>query len=333
MVSRRPFAPVWWARSGLAQTLVGSWRVHRPRPALRLERWETLDGDFVRLHLGDGREGAPTVLVLHGLEGSVDSAYVRELAWRTRAAGWNFAALEFRSCGGELNRLLRSYHSGETGDLDFVVAELSRRIAGAPLFAVGYSLGANVLLKWLGERGDAVPGCVRAAAAVSAPYDLEICAEQCDLRYGGAIARSFLRTLIPKALAKAAQFPGALDADAVRRCRTFRSFDDLVTAPLHGFADACEYWRTQSCAQFLPAVRRPSLLISAADDPLVPARVWPRAQVQASPWLHEEFSPRGGHAAFVAGGWPLRARRWAEGRVLEWFAQQLEGGAGAPPPG
>ncbi len=300
---------------------------------MRLERWETADGDFVRMHFDDARVGAPTVLVLHGLEGSVDSTYVRELAWRTHEAGWNLAALEFRSCGGEPNLAQRSYHSGETGDLDFVIERLEERAGGAPLFVVGYSLGANVLLKWLGERGELVPAFVRAAAAVSAPFDLEVCAEQCDRRYGGAITRAFLRTLIPKALAKAEQFPGIIDADAVRRCRTFRRFDDLVTAPLHGFADAREYWRSQSCAQFLPAIRRPALLISAADDPLVPGRVWPRDHVEASPWLHAEFSPRGGHVAFLAGRWPLLARRWAEGRALAWFAEHVDESTAAPAPG
>ena len=328
MVSKLPFAPVWWARSGLAQTLLGTRQPWRGLP-LQLERWETPDGDFVRMHFDDARPGAPTVLVLHGLEGSVDSPYVRELAWGARQRHWNVAALEFRSCGGEPNRALRCYHSGETGDLDFVVGRLEARQAGAPLLVVGYSLGANVLLKWLGERGDGAPKCVRAAAAVSAPFDLEVCSLQCDRRYGGAIARTFLRTLIPKALAKAERFPGVLDAEAVRRCRTFRSFDDLVTAPLHGFADGLDYYRSQSCAQFLPTIRRPVLLVNAADDPLVPGRVWPHAHLAGSPWLHAEFSPRGGHAAFFAGRWAMFARRWAEGRVLSWFAEQIAERGGA----
>src|SRR5690606_439528 len=177
--------------------------------------------------------------------------------------------------GGEPNRQLRSYHSGETTDLQFVLSRLFA-LGHAPLFVVGYSLGANVLLKWFGELGDAVPvpAPVLAAAAVSAPFDLGVCAAQCDVRYGGLITRSFLRTLIPKALAKAAQFPGVIDAAAVRRCRTFAAFDTLVTAPLHGFTDNEHYWRTQSCAQFLAGIRRPTLLVNAADDPLVPERVW-----------------------------------------------------------
>ncbi len=315
------FRPVWWAPTGLLQSAAGTVGAGAAPPALRLERWPTPDGDFVRVHRGQVVAGAPTVLVLHGLEGSVASPYVGEWARLACAQGWGIAALEFRSCGGEPNRLLRSYHSGETGDLDCVVGRLAAEGAG-PLCIVGYSLGGNVLLKWLGERGERAPAVLRAAAAVSAPFDLARCAERCDTRYGGAIARRFLRTLIPKAIEKARRFPGAYDPAAVARCRTFRAFDDLVTAPVHGFRDAAHYWATQSCASFLPAIAVPTLLLNAADDPLVPAAAWPHAAVAGSPWLEAEFLPRGGHVAFLDGGWPWRPRRWAERRVLAHFARR-----------
>lgn len=315
------FRPVWWAPTGLLQTIAGSVSAGGVWPALQLERWQTADGDFVRVHRRQGAREAPTVLVLHGLEGSVASPYVGEWARLAAALDWGLAVLEFRSCGGEANRLLRSYHSGETGDLDFVVERLLAE-GVHPLCIVGYSLGGNVLLKWLGERGERAPAALRAAAAVSAPFDLARCAEQCDTRYGGAIARRFLRTLIPKALEKAQRFPGAFDAAAVAKCRTFRAFDDLVTAPVHGFRDAAHYWATQSCAQFLPAIAVPTLLLNAADDPLVPASVWPHAAVAASTWLDAEFLPHGGHAAFLDGGWPWRPRRWAEQRVLTHFTRK-----------
>lgn len=317
-----PFAPSFWGRSGLVQTALAA--VGRPpTPAPRLERWDTPDGDFLRVHTWAGAPGRPRVLLLHGLEGGVASRYVGEFARLLAPIGWTLVLLEFRSCG-EPNRLLRSYHSGETGDLAFVVAELLRRDPTTPLFAVGFSLGGNVLLKWLGEVGDRAPAPLCAAAAVSPPFDLEVAARACDRRAGGAIARHFLRTLVPKAIAKARRFPQVLDEAAVRRCRSFAAFDDLVTAPLHGFASAVDYWRSSSCAQFLSAIRKPTLVIAAGDDPLVPAQVWPRAAMAASPVLVGAFSPHGGHCAFAGGGPPWRPRRWAEAEVLRFFAAHVD---------
>jgi predicted alpha/beta-fold hydrolase len=316
------FRPVWWAPTGLLQTVAGG-HVGPPLGAmpteLALERWDTPDGDFVRMHLSPTRDDKPWVLALHGLEGSVQSVYVQTLAAAAITQGWNFACMEFRSCGGEPNRLLRSYHSGETDDLVFVVDRLIRERGAKRLGVVGWSLGGNVLLKWLGEEGHRLPDAVRAAAAVSAPFDLALCAAACDLRHGGLFARYFLRSLIPKTVEKAVRFPGRLDPAAVRRCRTFRQFDDLVTGPVHGFHGAADYWDTQSCARFLRSIRRPTLLLNAADDPLVPVAAWPTEDVDRSSWLRGELLPRGGHVAFLSQqGW-WRPRRWAEGRVMRWL--------------
>lgn len=324
-LARTPFRCAWWARSGLLQTLAAM-RSSAPAQALTTEVWPTSDGDELRVHFAAGAatdERAPLVLLLHGLEGSRHSAYAREMANGVVARGWRFAVLEFRSCGGVLNRARRTYHSGETTDVAFVVARLAARFATAPLCAIGYSLGANVLLKWLGEVGERAPANLLAAAAVSCPYDLAVCAAQCDARYGGAIARHFLRTMIPKALAKERQFPGYCDVGAVRRCRTFRAFDGLVTAPVHGFRDAEHYWRTQSSAQFLPAIRRPVVLLSAVDDPLCRPEALPRAVAAASPFLVAQFPERGGHVGFVHGGAPWRPRRWVEAQALRFFALHL----------
>lgn len=313
-----PFRPAWWAPTGLLQTLAGQRRGAAP-PSFRSEVWPTPDGDELRVHFVDVPDASrPTVLLLHGLEGSRESAYVAEAAARTAAAGWRFCVLEFRSCGGVLNRARRTYHSGETTDTALVAAGLRERFPGAPLFVLGYSLGANVLLKWLAERGADSP--VTAAAAISPPFDLDACSRQCDSRYGGAIARRFLRTLVPKAIAKERQHPGLYDVDAVRRCRTFRAFDDLVTAPTHGFEDAEHYYRTQSCGPLLPAIRRPALVIAAADDPLSRPEVIPRATLADSEYLTGVLPGRGGHVAFVAGGTPWRPRRWAEALALRFFA-------------
>ena len=306
----------------MVQTLAGM-ATRSPTPSWRTEVVPTPDGDEVRLQHADAPQPtAPRVLLLHGLEGDRRSPYARHTAALANARGWHCTVLEFRSCGGVLNRARRTYHSGETSDLAHIVAQLHARATG-PLFALGVSLGANVLLKWLGEVGGNAAASLLAAAAISPPFDLEVCARQCDTRHRGAIARHFLRTLIPKAIAKEQQFPGQYDIAAVRRCRTFRAFDDLVTAPVHGFRDAAHYYRTQSCAQFLPAIARPTLLLAAADDPLLHPEVLPHAAAAASPFLHAQFVPRGGHVAFVEGGAPWATRRWAEAQALRFFALQL----------
>lgn len=317
------FRPAWWAPTGILQTLAGR-GASAPAPTFRGEVWATADDDELRVHFVDAHDpAAPLVLLLHGLEGSRESVYVAEAAAQARARRWRLCVLEFRSCGGVLNRARRTYHSGETGDPAFVAATLARRYPDAPLCVLGFSLGANVLLKWLGEVGDAAPATLMAAAAISAPFDLAACAHRCDTTWGGFLARAFLRTMIPKAIAKARQHPGDYDPDAVRRCRTFRAFDDLVTAPVHGFVDAMHYWRTQSCGQFLSAIRRPTLVISALDDPLCDPAVIPHDVLTGSPHLSPIVCAHGGHVAFVAGGTPWRPRRWAEAQAFAFFAARL----------
>ena len=330
VLARTPFRPAFWARPGIAQTVASMWPP-RPLPLLRAETWPTPDGDSLRVHVADGATvEAPSVLLLHGLEGSRESGYAREAVHGAVQRGWRAVVLEFRSCGGVLNEALRTYHSGETSDLAFVLGRLMERFPRSPWAALGFSLGANVLLKWLGEVGASAPAALCAAAAVSPPFDLGVCSRQCDERYGGAIARHFLQTLIPKAIAKERQHPGCFDAAAVRRCRTFRAFDDLVTAPTHGFRDAEHYYTTQSCGPFLAAIRRPTLLVAAADDPLSRPELLPHALVESSPFLLPQFTTHGGHVAFVDGGAPWRPRRWAEAQALRWFALRFAAvGAGS----
>lgn len=319
-LAKHPFRPAWWARTGFLQTVAAAYGRRTRARDLGLLRWALPDGDFVRMHFAMAAPEAPLVLMLHGLEGSRESGYVRAMLQAVRRAGWSLAVLEFRSCGGELNRARRTYHSGETSDLGYVIERLRAEAPERAIYPVGYSLGGNVLLKWLGECGELVPEQVVAAAVVSAPYDLGVAARQCDARYRGLFARHFLQTLVPKALAKAQQYPGLIDVREVRRCRTFEAFDNLVTAPLHGFRDAEDYWRRSSCAQFLGSVRVPVLLVGSADDPLVPGSVLPHPAVAASPFLVPQFSARGGHCAFVEGGVPGWPRRWAESQVQRFFA-------------
>ncbi|MCC6488283.1 MAG: alpha/beta fold hydrolase [Candidatus Hydrogenedentes bacterium] len=316
-LDRHPYCPAWWLPNGHAQTVFATLVRRAPAIVARRERWETPDGDFIDLHFRDGDPKQPTVLILHGLEGSAQSKYVLGLHRLFAQLGWTSVALEFRGCGSEMNRAPRLYHSGETTDLAHVARRLAedRRI----LCAVGISLGGNVLAKWLGEMGGAATTLIRAAAVVSAPFDLTISGPHIDQAVGGAYARHFLKKLIAKATEKERQYPGVIDIERAKRCRTLYEFDDCATAMLHGFSGADEYWRTQGCGQFLSGIRVPTMLLSSADDPFNPAGTLPREQASASPYLIPQFTERGGHVSFVYGATPLTCGYWAEEQVVRYF--------------
>ena len=306
--------------------------VRRGRLPLRRERVATADGDFVDLDWTGGPAEAPLVVVLHGLEGSAQSHYVRGLLREVLARGWRGVALNFRSCSGELNRLPRFYHSGDTGDLDAVVNLLVGREAGVRLGAVGVSLGGNILLKWLGEHERVVPEQLVAAVGISVPFDLAACARVLDRGLRRALyTENFMRTLRRKVRDKARRFPDFVDVTAVSRARTFAAYDRAVTAPLHGFADERDYWARSSSGPYLARIRRPTLLINAVDDPFVPSGTLPDA-CTLPPDVVTEFTPGGGHAGFLTGRWPWRPEAWAERRAAEFLARALAGPSGTKPP-
>jgi predicted alpha/beta-fold hydrolase len=319
-LARHPFAPPWWLRNAHVQTVVARFAEAVPRPeGLRVERWDTPDGDFLDVHFLDNDPAMPTALLLHGLEGSIDSSYFLRLIRELSRLGWNVAAMEFRSCSGEMNRAPRMYHSGETTDVAFVAGRLIERSPGIALYVAGYSLGGNVTAKWFGEMGDQLPANVKAGAAVCAPYDLVASAEYMDgWRLSRLYVLYFLRFLVPKAIEKDQQHPGIINIDALRRARTFKAFDDHATAPLHGFADALDYYSTVGCGRYLPNVRRPLLLLSAADDPFNPGVTLPRDLVARHPYLHAQFSERGGHCGFMQRG-KDGFEYWAEQQVARFF--------------
>ena len=307
----QPFRPAWWLRNRHLQTVWNRLLRRRPEIHTTRARWTTHDGDFVDLDFMDGPIASPQLLVIHGLEGSSERKYVRGLLALAAERGWRGVAMNFRSCSGTPNRTARLYHSGETGDLDWVIGELAKREPGAPILPVGVSLGGNVLLKWLGEEGANATDEVRAAVAISTPFDLAAAAAAMSRGAGRLYSRFFLRTLKPKALQKAAEYPELLDADAIRRARTWGQYDDVATAPLHGFKNAEDYWSQSSSISFLDRIRRPTLLINAEDDPFVPASCMPVGRVENSEWLQAEFTQRGGHVGFVAGTVPWRPHYWA----------------------
>ena len=306
----------------------------RDRIQWRRERVVTSDGDFVDLDWAAGAPaGAPILLVLHGLEGSSRSHYAIGLMRLALERGWRAATLNFRSCSGELNRLRPFYHSGDTADLDEVVRLLVEREPGVRFGAVGVSLGGNVLLKWLGERGATAPEAIAGAAAISVPFNLTPCAEALDRGFCRLLYTThFLGTMRTKIRLKAERDPGLreiVDLALALRSRTFAEYDRAVTAPLNGFADERDYWTRASSAPYLDRICRPTLLVNALDDPIVPPAALPDPAA-LPPWVRAEFVPRGGHAAFFE-GWPWRVRSWAERRVVEFLAP-LVTGAGATTP-
>lgn len=314
------YEPARWLFGPNLMTVFGTLLRPPPDVPLERERWELPDGDFVDVDRMDGPRDAPLLVALHGLEGSSSAHYIRGLLAQGFARGWRGLALNFRGCSGDMNRLLRSYHSGETGDLN----ELIARVRGESdrIVIAGCSLGGNVLVKWLGEQGANVPSQIRAAAAISVPFDLAACARTLDSEgFWRWIYRTrFLRTLKHKSLLKHAKFPDGMDSRRVRDASTLFDFDGAVTAAVHGFADAPDYYAQSSSGQFVDRVSVPLLLLSAKDDPFIPAET---IVTTSNPRITLEVHEKGGHLGFVEG--PLWAPRfYAERRAVEFLAQQLD---------
>lgn len=311
-----PFKPATGLEHPHAQTIYAHLTRSARRPALTRERFETPDGDFVDVDLRrPALKGAPWVFVLHGLEGSSRAGYVAAILRGAAERGWGAAALNFRGCSGEENRLPRFYHSGDTGDAIYVLSKLRDRIAG-PTFGVGFSLGGNVLLRLMGETGANAP--LDAAVAISVPYDLRECARTLDTSTGlSAIYRvRFLQTLKLKALRKWRRHRSAFDAIRIIRAKGIHGYDDAVTSVIHGYANAAEYYEKCSSGPVLGQIRKPTLLISASDDPLVPTPV-PRAAYD-NPAISVVVTEHGGHVGFLAGS-AVRPRYWAEDQALHYL--------------
>lgn len=323
-----PFVPAPGLANPHAQTIYASLARPTHAPAVRRERLDLPDGDFVDLDTFDGPTGAPHVVVLHGLEGSSRAGYVTAILRGAEERGWGGTAVNFRSCSGEPNRLARSYHSGDIGDALAVMRHLRARVTG-PLYAAGFSLGANVLCRLLEETGSQAP--VEAAAAMSAPYDLARCCDRLDGPgpFQRLYRERFLRTLKGKAREKLRRFPDAFDGRAMAATRTIRGFDDAVTAPLHGFRDAAHYYAEASAGPRLHQIQRPTLLLSSHDDPLLREPVIPPAAAD-NPHLSVLLTERGGHVGFVAGG-AHRPSFWGEAQMLKFLSEVRSGAHSAQP--
>ncbi len=294
----------------------------------RRERWTTPDDDFLDLDFAfdpaaDRGDRRPVVLVLHGLEGSSTSGYVRVCCRRLVERGLRPVVLNFRSCSGEPNRRPRFYHSGETGDPARVLGRLRDRWPGAPVGAVGFSLGGNALLKLLGERGAEARELVDAAAAISVPYRLAAGAEALERGMGRLYTAYFLRSLRRSVRAKVRRRGHDYDLDRLAGANTMRAFDDAFTAPVHGFEDAADYYRRCSAARWLEGVRVPTLLVQARDDPFLPPGALPEATIREQPWLVPALVDRGGHVGFVEGAAPWEIDFWSEREAARYLAAAL----------
>src|SRR6185503_7101468 len=319
------YSPAWWIPGGHLQTLWGK-LFRRQQPAKTfVERWDTPDGDFLEVHRLRATPGQPRLLLLHGLEGTVRSHYAQGLLNEAERRGWGADLLIFRSCGAELNRTKRFYHSGETSDAAFALERISRQFPTSRLAIAGVSLGGNVLLKLLGERGTDLPAQLAAAAAISVPFDLARSSKRINRGFSRLYQRFFLGSLRRKAGEKARRFPDLAPVDRIASLRTLEDFDNLITGPLHGFADAQDYYARSSSLPYLQRIRLNTLLISAVDDPMLPPEVLDEVRQIAgkNPALEIDFVQKGGHAGFITGSVPWRPFYYAEYRVGEFLAEQF----------
>jgi len=321
--TRRPALPAFRPPPGLGgghrQTLVPHLLRRGPAVAYRRERLDLPDGDFLDLDWIDGDDASRVAVVAHGLEGSTQRAYVRGMAAALAADGWSVCAWNLRGCSGEPNRLLRAYHSGATDDLDAVVRHVTARGA-TRIGLVGFSLGGNLTLRWLGEQGAGVPPEVVGAVGVSVPVDLAGASRAMERGLRRVYVRHFLRKLSAKAHQKAGAFDGAPDAARARAARTFHAFDDGFTAPIHGYASADDYYARASARPLLTSIAVPTLLVNALDDPFLGPSCYPSAEAAANPLLTLLTPRTGGHVGFLQ----RDGRYWSEDVAVRFLRAVLD---------
>ncbi|RQO59925.1 alpha/beta hydrolase [Paucibacter sp. KBW04] len=316
----------WWLPGGHAQTIWPALYAKRhqgPPPQFRRERWDTPDGDFVDVDFLNAPTlpGQPLLVLFHGLEGNSQSQYVQAFADQARARGWAFAMPHFRGCSGELNLAPRAYHSGDFEEIGWMLARLKAGHAG-PLMAAGVSLGGNALLRWAEEMGESAAATARSVCAICSPVDLSASGHAIGRGFNRQVyTRMFLRSMLPKAMRKLAQHPGLFDGERLRAARDLYEFDNLFTAPLHGFRDTDDYWQRASAKPHLQQIRIPALLLNALNDPFVPAVCLPTA-AEAGRWVTLWQPAQGGHVGFPQGRPPGHVFAMPR-QVCDWLAQAL----------
>lgn len=316
-----------WLPGGHAQTIWPALFARRfdgaQPPRLRRERWSTPDQDFVDVDFLDATsdDDAPLLVLFHGLEGSSGSHYAQAFADWARRAGWRFAIPHFRGCSGEPNLAPRAYHSGDFEEVGWMLSQLRARHEGT-MVAVGVSLGGNALLRWAQEAGDSAARVASAVAAVCSPIDLAAGGHAIGRGFNRLVyTRMFLRTLVPKALQKLSQHPGLFDRERLLQARDLYEFDNVFTAPLHGFSSTDDYWSRGSAKPHLHRIRIPALVLNARNDPFVPAACLP-APHEVGKHVTLWQPAHGGHVGFPSGRFPGHVHAMPQG-VMAWIRSRL----------
>ena len=307
------YSAPWWLPGGHLQTMYPATLIAKPAVSYRRERWNAPDGDFVDVDFVDGQPGKPFLLLFHGLEGSSGSHYAQAAMAHAASLGWSAAVPHFRGCSGEINNAPRFYHSGDAPELDWILRRINthyRQQGGSKLYAAGVSLGGNALLRWLGESQHEAD-FVDAACAISAPLDLAGAGTALGRGINRIYSSGFLQSLKPKCVVKLQQFPGLFDYDKMINAKTLYEFDDTVTAPLHGYRDANDYWNRASSKHVLGDITLPTLVLNAINDPFLPPEYLPRT---ASRFVTLEYPEGGGHAGFPISPIP---------GSLDWLPQRM----------
>ncbi|MCZ6802765.1 MAG: hydrolase [Proteobacteria bacterium] len=320
MNSTHEFIPAWWCHHRHLQTLYPA--LFRKPPALTLknEQLELPDGDFIDLSWTEEKQASPIVILLHGLEGSKNSPYAKGILKTIQDIGWQGVLMHFRGCSGRHNRLDRSYHSGETGDLDALIQTLRTRHPDRKIAAIGVSLGGNVLLKYLGEQGNDCK--LTAAMAISVPFDLADGARALNKGFSKIYQRHLIKRLCKKMRDKFKDKPAPIDIDKLGEWTNFYLFDHNVTAPLHGFSSADDYYTKSSSKQFLKDITTPTLILHSKDDPFMTQSSIPTEE-ELSSNVTLELTEHGGHVGFVSGESPFSTRYWIEKRLVEFFKDRI----------
>lgn len=318
------FKAAWWMKNPHLQTIAPSRLRKQAKLDLQRHRLQLQDGDFLDLDIVNGNktEQAPILLLFHGLEGSVESQYMQAMLHQAKQAKWTAIGMHFRGCSEESNLLLRSYHSGETADLEQVIQYALDHHPGRPILAAGFSLGGSALLNLLAHSPYADK--LVAACTVSVPFDLAECATRMNHGFSRVYRNHFLTTLRQKIRRKQHLLNGqVIDFERVEKNDDFWAFDHLVTAPLHGFLSATDYYQRCSSRPKLKAISRPTLIVHSLDDPFMHSGCVPKpSEVSAS--IELEITQHGGHLGFVSGNTPFRPNySWLEKRIMHFFEQQL----------
>ena len=297
------------------------------RERITLPDTDFLDLDWSRVSGVDDKTGSPEndqlAIFLHGLEGSADRNYIRGMVRAFNHQGWDAAAINFRGCSGERNRLLRSYHAGATEDLESVIEHVLQHYNYERIVLVGFSLGGNLMLKYLGDTGANVPAQIQGAVGVSVPCDLAASVEAMSVPANSIYMKRFMRHLRAKMIDKAKDYPNEIDLEPLYNMTTFYEFDNRYTAPLHGFENADVYWRTCSCLNGLTNIRIPTLILNAADDPFLAPSCFPQEAAESNEDLYLEVPDYGGHVGFI--DWQQDNYYWSERRALDFFEHTFVG--------